>query len=118
MASSDKPNMAASNGSSPTFRLMLLTAMVVQNSAVVLVGRYTRSTGMTSNMFTVSHFIFVTEVAKLIGSCVLEQLTTGRLLRSIKLNIIDTPLDTLKILIPALLYLLQNSLLYIALSNL
>jgi UDP-sugar transporter A1/2/3 len=49
---------------------------------------------------------------------VLEQLATGRLLRSIKLNIIDTPFDTLKTLIPALLYLLQNSLLYIALSNL
>ncbi len=48
----------------------------------------------------------------------LEQLATGRLLRSVKLNIIDTPFDTLKTLIPALLYLLQNSLLYIALSNL
>jgi hypothetical protein len=43
---------------------MLLIAMVVQNSAVVLVGRYTRSTGAGSDMFIVSHFIFVTEVAK------------------------------------------------------
>lgn len=111
-------SVAASNASSPAFRLMLLVAMVVQNSAVVLVGRYTRSTGAASNMFIVSHFIFVTEVAKLIGSCALEQFTTGRLFRSIKLNIIDTPIDTLKTLIPALLYLLQNSLLYIALSNL
>jgi hypothetical protein len=54
----------ASNASSPAFRLMLLVAMVVQNSAVVLVGRYTRSTGAGSDMFIVSHFIFVTEVAK------------------------------------------------------
>jgi hypothetical protein len=54
----------ASNASSPAFRLMLLIAMVVQNSAVVLVGRYTRSTGAGSDMFIVSHFIFVTEVAK------------------------------------------------------
>ena len=37
---------------------------------------------------------------------------------SIQLHILDRPKDALKILVPALLYLLQNSLLYVALSNL
>ena len=64
VSKSNNSSVAASNASSPAFRLMLLVAMVVQNSAVVLVGRYTRSTGAASNMFIVSHFIFVTEVAK------------------------------------------------------
>ena len=37
---------------------------------------------------------------------------------SIRVHILDRPLDALKILVPALLYLLQNTLLYVALSNL
>lgn len=42
----------------------------------------------------------------------------GNLWKSIHDNILQTPLDALKIIIPSLLYLVQNSLLYIALSNL
>jgi solute carrier family 35 (UDP-sugar transporter), member A1/2/3 len=37
---------------------------------------------------------------------------------SIQVHILDRPADALKILVPALLYLLQNTLLYVALSNL
>jgi solute carrier family 35 (UDP-sugar transporter), member A1/2/3 len=37
---------------------------------------------------------------------------------SIQLHVLDRPVDALKILVPALLYLLQNTLLYVALSNL
>jgi UDP-sugar transporter A1/2/3 len=44
--------------------------------------------------------------------------TKGGLLKSIKENILDRPLDALKIAVPALLYLVQNTLLYVALSNL
>ncbi len=44
--------------------------------------------------------------------------TNGQLVRSIKENIIDRPYDFLRILIPSLLYLVQNSLLYVAISNL
>ena len=39
-------------------------------------------------------------------------------MRSIQENILDAPLDALKIAVPALLYLIQNSLLYVAISNL
>ena len=37
---------------------------------------------------------------------------------SIRVHVLDRPMDALKILVPALLYLLQNTLLYVALSNL
>ena len=37
---------------------------------------------------------------------------------SIQVHVLDRPTDALKILVPALLYLLQNTLLYVALSNL
>lgn len=52
-------------------------------------------------------------------SCALEyNATSGQLYKSIKENILDRPLDAVKIIIPSLLYLVQNSLLYVALSNL
>lgn len=52
-------------------------------------------------------------------SCILEfNASKGGLFHSFKENIIDRPLDALKISVPALLYLIQNTLLYVALSNL
>lgn len=48
----------------------------------------------------------------------LEHVYSGNLCHSINTHILQTPLDALLIMVPALLYLVQNSLLYIALSNL
>lgn len=104
---------------SPTFKLILLTGMVLQNSATVLVGRYTRSSVPTNELYVVNHLIVITEIGKLIFSCLFEFVTTkGQLGKSIQTNIIEKPYDALKIMVPALLYLVQNSLLYVALSNL
>lgn len=104
---------------SPAFKLILLTGMVLQNSATVLVGRYTRSSVPADQLYVVNHLILITELGKLVLSCVFEHFTSnGQLWESIQANIIDKPYDALKILVPALLYLVQNSLLYVALSNL
>lgn len=104
---------------SPTFKLMLLTGMVLQNSATVLVGRYTRSSVPVEELYVVNHLIMITEIGKLLFSCIFEYVTTnGQLVQSIQVNIIQKPYDAMKIMIPALLYLVQNSLLYVALSNL
>jgi solute carrier family 35 (UDP-sugar transporter), member A1/2/3 len=105
--------------STPAFKLILLTGMVLQNSATVLVGRYTRSSVPVDDLYVVNHLILVTEVGKLLLSCVFEYVgTNGGLVQSIQSNCIERPWDALKIMIPALLYLVQNSLLYTALSNL
>eukprot|EP00339_Tiarina_fusa_P005840 CAMPEP_0117078592 /NCGR_PEP_ID=MMETSP0472-20121206/55424_1 /TAXON_ID=693140 ORGANISM="Tiarina fusus, Strain LIS" /NCGR_SAMPLE_ID=MMETSP0472 /ASSEMBLY_ACC=CAM_ASM_000603 /LENGTH=266 /DNA_ID=CAMNT_0004805419 /DNA_START=161 /DNA_END=957 /DNA_ORIENTATION=- len=104
---------------SPQFKLILLTGMVLQNSCTVLVGRYTRSSVPTEELYVVNHLIVITEIGKLLLSCGFEYATTnGQLAKSIQTNIIDRPYDALKIMVPALLYLVQNSLLYVALSNL
>jgi UDP-sugar transporter A1/2/3 len=104
---------------SPGFKMMLLVGMVFQNSATVLVGRYTRSSVPTEELYVVNHLILVCEVGKLILSCIFEWYTTGgKLMDSVRVNIIDAPYDAIKIMVPALLYLVQNSLLYVALSNL
>lgn len=105
--------------SSTSFKVILLTGMVLQNSATVLVGRYTRSSVPSDELYVVNHLIVITELGKLILSCMFEYAgTNGQLSQSIQANIIDRPGDAMKILIPALLYLVQNSLLYTALSNL
>eukprot|EP00538_Stauroneis_constricta_P011738 CAMPEP_0119546984 /NCGR_PEP_ID=MMETSP1352-20130426/1208_1 /TAXON_ID=265584 /ORGANISM="Stauroneis constricta, Strain CCMP1120" /LENGTH=346 /DNA_ID=CAMNT_0007591773 /DNA_START=96 /DNA_END=1136 /DNA_ORIENTATION=+ len=103
----------------PTFKLMLLAAMVLQNSTVVLVGRYTRSSVPEDELYIVSHLILMTEVGKLLLSFVFEHVTSGgKLKESVKMHILDNPLDAMKIMVPAVLYLVQNTLLYVALSNL
>eukprot|EP00592_Proboscia_alata_P006603 CAMPEP_0194360138 /NCGR_PEP_ID=MMETSP0174-20130528/7417_1 /TAXON_ID=216777 /ORGANISM="Proboscia alata, Strain PI-D3" /LENGTH=372 /DNA_ID=CAMNT_0039131429 /DNA_START=137 /DNA_END=1255 /DNA_ORIENTATION=+ len=105
--------------SEANFRLLLLVLMVLQNSSTVLVGRYTRTLVEKSELYLVNHLIIVTELGKMFLSFILEYHTTnGQLLSSMKRNIIDRPLDFLRILVPALLYLIQNTLLYTALSNL
>ena len=105
--------------SSNKFKLILLAGMVLQNSSVVLVGRYTNGGVPKEDRYVINHLIVVTEIGKLILSCLFEHYTTnGQLMNSIQENIIKRPFDALKITIPALLYLLQNTLLYVALANL
>jgi len=107
------------NTNSNSFRLGLLALMVLQNSSVVLIGRYTRDSKTAEELYVVNHLLLICEAMKLVCACVLEYtVTNGQLLKSIKENIFDAPLDALKIIVPSLLYLLQNTLLYVALSNL
>mmetsp|Transcript_21985 Transcript_21985/g.36219 ORF Transcript_21985/g.36219 Transcript_21985/m.36219 type:complete len:396 (+) Transcript_21985:92-1279(+) len=101
------------------FRLFLLFMMTAQNSTVVLVSRYTRAGVSTEDSYVINDLIMVQEFGKLILAAALEyNATNGQLVRSVKENIFDRPKDFLRILIPSLLYLVQNSLLYVAISNL
>ena len=101
------------------FKLLLLAMMVVQNSSTVLVGRYTRAGVPKEDLYQVNHLIFLCELAKFLLSCALEFHTTGgNLVASLNTHVFERPLDAMKILVPALLYLIQNTLLYVALSNL
>ena len=110
---------AGGNASFGTFKLVLLVMMVLQNSATVLVGRYTRAGVAKEELYEVNHLILVIEITKFVLSAALEFYTTqGKLWKSINDHVLSRPLDALKILVPALLYLVQNSLLYVALSNL
>eukprot|EP00521_Asterionellopsis_glacialis_P015375 CAMPEP_0195303144 /NCGR_PEP_ID=MMETSP0707-20130614/32307_1 /TAXON_ID=33640 /ORGANISM="Asterionellopsis glacialis, Strain CCMP134" /LENGTH=488 /DNA_ID=CAMNT_0040366607 /DNA_START=89 /DNA_END=1555 /DNA_ORIENTATION=- len=103
-----------------SFKLLLLMLMVVQNSSFALVGRYTRSSvAAAEDLYIVSHVILCQECVKFVVSSFLEHKTSPQsLLASIKHHVFANPMDALKISIPALLYLIQTSLLFVALSNL
>merc|ERR1719287_456972 len=93
--------------------------MTAQNSSVVLVTRYTRAGVAKADQYVINDLVMITEVGKLVLAAALEyNHTNGGLISSIKENIFDRPLDFLRILIPSLLYLVQNSVMYIAISNL
>ena len=106
-------------GGQTSFKLLLLVMMVAQNSALALVGRYTRSNVPKEDLYEINHLIFVIELGKFLSSCALEHYTTaGKLLPHLRIYVWERPADALKITIPAGLYLFQNTLLYVALENL
>jgi UDP-sugar transporter A1/2/3 len=116
--SDDKDSKGASTALS-SFKLMLLTMMVLQNSSTVLVGRYTRAGVPEAELYDVNHLITIIELSKLLLSAALEYYTTdGQLWQSLDTHILQRPTDALKISVPAILYLVQNTLLYVALTNL
>mmetsp|Transcript_32873 Transcript_32873/g.78518 ORF Transcript_32873/g.78518 Transcript_32873/m.78518 type:complete len:399 (+) Transcript_32873:353-1549(+) len=113
------PGSGAGSKNDQMFRLFLLFMMTAQNSSVVLVSRYTRAGVADEDLFVINDLVMVTELGKMVLAAALEyNATNGQLMKSVKDNIIDRPLDFLRILIPSLLYLVQNSVLYIAISNL
>lgn len=96
--------------------LLLLTC---QNAATILLLRYVRTT--PGPRFVNSSAVFISEVQKLMFSIVLLTLESGRLkqsLQSIYVKFFKETKDTLKIGIPAVLYVIQNNLLYLSISNL
>ncbi|VDM98580.1 unnamed protein product [Thelazia callipaeda] len=96
-----------------------LAVLVVQNAAQVLVMRYVRT--RPREMFLSTVAVFCTEVVKLISCFVLITVAEKGFLRCLKLmhrDIIKQPIDTLKVCVPAVIYVIQNNLLYVAVSNL
>uniref|UniRef100_A0A7S2UCA2 Uncharacterized protein n=1 Tax=Attheya septentrionalis TaxID=420275 RepID=A0A7S2UCA2_9STRA len=117
MKFSDIDTTRRSNSNS--FKLCLLALMVLQNSSIVLIVRYTRDSKNAADLYVVNHLILICEALKFFLSCALEyNVTNGQLYKSFKTNICDAPQDALKIIIPSLLYFVQNTLFYVALSNL
>jgi hypothetical protein len=113
-------SVAASTASSQSYMkhasLILLT---LQNAASLLLLRYVRT--QPGPRFINSSAVFSSEVLKTIASVLLlirEEGSARKGLRSIYEKLKYHPKDTIKTGIPALLYTLQNNLIFIAISNL
>ncbi|EFO19419.1 UDP-galactose transporter [Loa loa] len=96
-----------------------LIILVVQNASQVLVMRYVRT--RPREMFLSTVAIFFAEVVKLIVCILFLTIQEKSLIRCLKVmyeDIIKQPIDTLKVCVPAVIYVIQNNLLYVAVSNL
>lgn len=90
--------------------------LVLQNCLAAVVGRYIRSKP-SEEMFDIQQFLIVSEFAKFLLSLLLECISTkGQLVKSLQTNGIEKPLATCRMIIPACLYLVSNSLVYVAFS--
>ncbi|KAI6233225.1 hypothetical protein M3Y99_00934300 [Aphelenchoides fujianensis] len=101
-------------------RVGVLVWLTVQNSVHTLLIRYSRAREVDA-MFFSSVAVFSMEVLKM-AVCLLVVVyeSSGFLggVRLLKKQVMDSPGDTLKTCIPAMLYTLQNNLVYVAASHL
>lgn len=93
--------------------------LVVQNAGQVLVMRYAQTRPQQKFLNTVA--VFFNEIVKLIMSLILFTLSSKSVTvaaRGLRYHFCTNFLDTVKVGVPALIYTIQNVLLYIAVENL
>ncbi|XP_032680706.1 UDP-galactose translocator isoform X2 [Odontomachus brunneus] len=86
---------------------------------VCLSMRYSRT--RAGDMFLSSTAVVMAEVVKLCTCLVLVLIEEGsvkKFYKSLHVTIVKQPMDTLKVCVPSLLYIIQNNLLYVSASNL
>uniref|UniRef100_A0A1B0G5L2 Uncharacterized protein n=1 Tax=Glossina morsitans morsitans TaxID=37546 RepID=A0A1B0G5L2_GLOMM len=97
-----------------------LIILTVQNAVLGLSMRYART--RPGDIFVSSTAVLMSEVVKLITCLVLvfneEGKDLQRFFRTLHKTIIVNPIDTLKVCVPSLVYIVQNNLLYVSASHL
>nr|CAG4638574.1 EOG090X098P [Cyclestheria hislopi] len=97
-----------------------LVTLTLQNAALGLSMRYART--RPGDMFLSSTAVLMSEVVKLFSCLWLvfreEGSTFRNLISALHSTIIKQPLDTLKVCVPSMVYVIQNNLLYVAASHL
>ncbi|KAI9316670.1 nucleotide-sugar transporter-domain-containing protein [Dichotomocladium elegans] len=105
-----------------TRKQLSLVVLVVQNSTLVLMMRYSRIVQKAGQpMYIASSAVFLAEILKILACLAVmwhQQESFGRFIGVVRDEILGRPRDTALMLIPSGLYALQNNLLYVALSNL
>lgn len=98
-----------------------LLCLTLQNALLVLVMRYSRTRDVSA-LYITSTTVIMAELTKFIFCNILILAEEGWSVRKwwqhIVDNILSQPMDCLKISVPSLVYVLQNNLLFIAVSNL
>ncbi|XP_060664160.1 UDP-N-acetylglucosamine transporter isoform X2 [Drosophila nasuta] len=103
-----------------TLKYISLLTLTLQNAILGLSMRYART--RPGDIFLSSTAVLMAEFAKLITCLVLvfneEGKDAQKFVRSLHRTIVANPLDTLKVCVPSLVYIVQNNLLYVSASHL
>lgn len=112
--------MQTNHNRSSSLKLITLVTLTLQNAMVALSMSYART--RSGDMFISSTAVVMAEVVKLIVCLMLvyrtESISWNHFILLLNNTIIKQPIDTLKVCIPSLVYLIQNNLLYVSTSNL
>ncbi|XP_071445955.1 UDP-galactose translocator [Hetaerina americana] len=96
-----------------------LITLTLQNAALGLSMRYART--RPGDMFMSSSAVLMAEVVKLVTCLMVVYLEEGNVrswTSSLYNTIIRQPMDTLRVCVPSLVYIIQNNLLYVSASHL
>ncbi|KAG7523759.1 hypothetical protein JOB18_002819 [Solea senegalensis] len=107
---------------SSRLKYVSLGVLVVQTTSLVLTMRYSRTLKEHGPRYLASSAVVSAEVLKVL-TCILlvfreSRFSVQAMNELLKEEIVNKPLETIKLAIPAGIYTLQNNLLYVALSNL
>ncbi|CAG0899787.1 unnamed protein product, partial [Darwinula stevensoni] len=104
-------NMKQSGGQTSAYmKTVSVVSLTVQNSALVICMRYSRVRDVKLYIITVA--VLMSEVVKCLASLFMVYRDEGdfhRWKRALRVEIIDNPVNTLKVALPSLIYVLQNN---------
>ncbi|EMP42613.1 CMP-sialic acid transporter, partial [Chelonia mydas] len=101
------------------FKLYCLTVMTLVAATYTVALRYTRIA--ETELYFATTAVCITEVIKLflsVGILAKETGSLGRLMTSLRENILGSPKELLKLSVPSVVYAVQNNMAFLALSNL
>ncbi|KAH3777753.1 hypothetical protein DPMN_179201, partial [Dreissena polymorpha] len=111
--------MDSSGLSGSLLKYVSLVLLTVQNAVFILSMRYVRT--RAGDMFFTTTAVILQEAIKCLISMIIilvQERSVFGWLRHLHENIVLQPLDCVKVSLPSLVYMLQNNLIFIAVSNL
>ncbi|CBN78543.1 conserved unknown protein [Ectocarpus siliculosus] len=108
-------------GSDGLLKGAALTTLVLQNSALAMVMRYTRVSGKQADMYISTTAVVMAEMVKVAVALAMQFKTEGSVsavINSVRVNTVGNPVQYFKMGVPALLYTIQNNLAYVATNSL
>ncbi|MEQ2301208.1 hypothetical protein AMECASPLE_033586, partial [Ameca splendens] len=118
----ESPTMVLAASHPSRLKYLSLGVLVLQTTSLVLTMRYSRTLKEDGPRYLASSAVVSAEIIKIFTCTLLVFVENNYNLRVMNLllkdEIVNKPVETMKLAVPAGIYTLQNNLLYVALSNL